>query len=202
MTDSPLSAASPAVPDTMEDVHTPTTTATSKSVNGKGKRASAAPLEASNGRAKRVRTSAGPIYKEEDVTEGEQGSTSTRNTPGKSRTPKGKGKSTTIIKAEIEEEEEKEEDSEIIDEKFPKKTTQKRTKKQTVEKTEETEDVGEDGSVKKRKVVHKRKTKEEKEAEAMPIAARTLGSKILIGAHVSSAGGTIQCMRTKYTIRY
>jgi hypothetical protein len=195
MTESPLSAASPAVSDTMEDVHTPAATVTSKSVNGKGKRASAAPLDVSNGRAKRVRTSAGPIYKEEDVTEGEQGSTSTRNTPRKGRTPKGKGKSTTIIKAEVEEELEKE-DSEIIDEKHPKKTTQKRTKKITVEKTEGSEDVGEDGSVKKRKVVHKRKTKEEKEAEAMPIAARTIGSKILIGAHVSSAGGTIQCMRT------
>jgi len=35
----------------------------------------------------------------------------------------------------------------------------------------------------------KRKTKEEKEAEAMPLAARTIGHKLLIGAHVSSAGG-------------
>ncbi|KAF2088572.1 DNA-lyase, partial [Saccharata proteae CBS 121410] len=35
----------------------------------------------------------------------------------------------------------------------------------------------------------KRKTKEEKDAEAMPLAARTLGSKLAIGAHVSSAGG-------------
>jgi AP endonuclease-1 len=35
----------------------------------------------------------------------------------------------------------------------------------------------------------KRKTKEEKEAEAMPLAARTIGHKLFIGAHVSSAGG-------------
>ncbi len=35
----------------------------------------------------------------------------------------------------------------------------------------------------------KRKTKEEKEAEAMPLAARTVGHKLFIGAHVSSAGG-------------
>lgn len=41
----------------------------------------------------------------------------------------------------------------------------------------------------------KRKTKEEKEAEAMPLAARTVGHKLFIGAHVSSAGG--QCHRVK-----
>ena len=35
----------------------------------------------------------------------------------------------------------------------------------------------------------KRKTKEEKATEAMPIAARTLGLKMYIGAHVSSAKG-------------
>lgn len=42
-----------------------------------------------------------------------------------------------------------------------------------------------------KKVKRKRKTKEEKEAEAMPLAARTAGHKLFIGAHVSSAGGTI-----------
>lgn len=41
----------------------------------------------------------------------------------------------------------------------------------------------------KAKVVRKRKTKEEKEAEAMPLAARTTGHKLFIGAHVSAAGG-------------
>jgi AP endonuclease-1 len=35
----------------------------------------------------------------------------------------------------------------------------------------------------------KRKTKEEKEAEAMPLLERTVGHKLFIGAHVSSAGG-------------
>lgn len=38
-------------------------------------------------------------------------------------------------------------------------------------------------------VKKKRKTKEEKEAEAMPLSARTVGHKLFIGAHVSSAGG-------------
>lgn len=40
-----------------------------------------------------------------------------------------------------------------------------------------------------KKPVRKRKTKEEKEAEAMPLAPRTLNHKMFIGAHVSSAGG-------------
>jgi len=35
----------------------------------------------------------------------------------------------------------------------------------------------------------RRKTKEEKEAKLMPIAARTLTSRLCIGAHVSAAGG-------------
>lgn len=39
------------------------------------------------------------------------------------------------------------------------------------------------------KVKKKRKTKEEKEAEAMPLAARTVAHKLFIGAHVSAAGG-------------
>nr|OQO30125.1 hypothetical protein B0A51_02865 [Rachicladosporium sp. CCFEE 5018] len=46
----------------------------------------------------------------------------------------------------------------------------------------------EDGEAKP-KVVRKRKTKEEKEAEAMPLAARTIGHRLFIGAHISSAGG-------------
>lgn len=40
-----------------------------------------------------------------------------------------------------------------------------------------------------KKVQRKRKTKEEKEAEAMPLAARTVGHKLFIGAHVSASGG-------------
>lgn len=50
------------------------------------------------------------------------------------------------------------------------------------------EDSDEDGEEKK-KVSRKRKTKEEREAEEMPLAARTIGHKLFIGAHVSSAGG-------------
>lgn len=59
-----------------------------------------------------------------------------------------------------------------------------------VKKEEAVRDEPEDGTTQK-KVKRKRKTKEEKEAEAMPLAARTVGHKLFIGAHVSSAGGTI-----------
>lgn len=40
-----------------------------------------------------------------------------------------------------------------------------------------------------KKVKRRRKTKEEKEAEAMPLAARTVGIQMFIGAHVSAAKG-------------
>lgn len=39
------------------------------------------------------------------------------------------------------------------------------------------------------KTSKKRKTKEEKEAEAMPLRARTQGLRMLVGAHVSAAKG-------------
>jgi AP endonuclease-1 len=44
-------------------------------------------------------------------------------------------------------------------------------------------------TVEKTTVKRKRKTADEKEAETMALAARTVGSKILVGAHVSAAGG-------------
>ncbi|KAL8829831.1 MAG: hypothetical protein Q9191_001783 [Dirinaria sp. TL-2023a] len=40
-----------------------------------------------------------------------------------------------------------------------------------------------------KKPIRKRKTKEEKEAEAMPLAARTVGLNMFVGAHVSCAKG-------------
>ncbi len=60
-------------------------------------------------------------------------------------------------------------------------------------KTEEQE--GENGTAAK-KVKRKRKTKEEKEAEAMPLSSRTIGSKLFVGAHVSGAGGELSAVRT------
>ncbi|MBE7180518.1 MAG: deoxyribonuclease IV, partial [Terriglobus roseus] len=58
------------------------------------------------------------------------------------------------------------------------------TKDEAAQKGSQTSDKT-DGTKAKRK----RKTQEEKDAEMVPLAARTLGSKLFIGAHVSSAGG-------------
>ena len=60
-------------------------------------------------------------------------------------------------------------------------------KKKAVKVEEETDVEGDDKAVKKPK--QKRKTKEEKKAEMVPLAARTAGHKLYIGAHVSAAGG-------------
>ena len=53
------------------------------------------------------------------------------------------------------------------------------------------------GEVVQKKTKQKRKTKEEKAAERMPLAPRTFGHKLFIGAHVSASGGqyprTLSC---------
>lgn len=54
----------------------------------------------------------------------------------------------------------------------------------TVEAEVEAENV-----IQKKPVKKRRKTKEEKEAEAMPLAARTQGLRMFVGAHVSAAKG-------------
>lgn len=52
------------------------------------------------------------------------------------------------------------------------------------------EEIQEDGAgSSSKKPTRKRKTKEEKDSEAMPLAARSTGLRILIGAHVSVAKG-------------
>ena len=67
----------------------------------------------------------------------------------------------------------------------PKKA--KRSKKSGGPASQQEEDKGTEDSPKK--ATRHRKTKEEKEAEAMPLAARTNGLKMFIGAHVSCAKG-------------
>ena len=82
---------------------------------------------------------------------------------------------------------EPEEEAASSSEEAPRPTPKKRQPKAKVvkkEEAEEAEELAEEKPVKK-----KRKTKEEKEAEAMPLSARTIGHKLFIGAHVSSAGG-------------
>lgn len=66
--------------------------------------------------------------------------------------------------------------------------TPKKGRKRTKAKVE-VEEEKEGGEETPKKVRRKRKTKEEKEAEAMPLAARTAGLKMYVGAHVSSAKG-------------
>jgi AP endonuclease-1 len=72
-----------------------------------------------------------------------------------------------------------------------KKVKKHRKRKTKEQKATEAIKLGSDGEVVEKKVKkkRKRKTKEEKAAEAMPIATRTTGHKLLIGAHVSAAGG-------------
>ena len=65
-------------------------------------------------------------------------------------------------------------------------TPRKAQPKQKVKQEEEEEEEEEEGQ---KKVKRKRKTKEEKEAEAMPLASRTNGLQMFIGAHVSCAKG-------------
>ena len=92
------------------------------------------------------------------------------------------------VKVETEQVEEVEDHIAEGPETAPKK---RRTRKKEVK--EEEQDFDEDGNVIRKKVKGKRKTKAEKEAELveMPLAARTTGHKLFIGAHVSAAGG--QC---------
>ena len=65
----------------------------------------------------------------------------------------------------------------------PSKKAKRKTK--VKEEDEEVQD-GEEGQ---KKIKRKRKTKEEKELEAMPLAVRTDGLRMFIGAHVSGAKG-------------
>ena len=58
---------------------------------------------------------------------------------------------------------------------------------------EEDEEVQE-AEVGQKKIKHKRRTKEEKELEAMPLAVRTDGLRMFIGAHVSGAKGWLFSM--------
>jgi AP endonuclease 1 len=122
-------------------------------------------------RSKRASTTAAqPIYKEEsDVDEQDVKVTSKK----------------TLIKHRISLKAEEDEDTVLSVKQVTKvgrkvKVEQRGT---TIETSQETN--GTDIKVKR----NPRKTKEEKAAEAMPLAARTIGSKILVGAHISAAGG-------------
>lgn len=108
-----------------------------------------------------------------EVKEEESGS------PANETTPKRRQRRATEVKQAI-----KEEDSEA-DEEIAKPAPKGRKAKVSAAKQES----GDQEKATEKPATKKRKTKEEKEAEAMPLAARTVGHKLFIGAHVSSAGG-------------
>ena len=90
-------------------------------------------------------------------------------------------------KAAVKEEEEEEVGAEEAEDLKP--APKKQPRKKVAVKEETTEADGDEPAAVAKPAAKKRKTKEEKEAEAMPLAARTIGHKLFIGAHVSSAGG-------------
>ncbi|KAL9125219.1 MAG: hypothetical protein Q9217_005537 [Psora testacea] len=73
-----------------------------------------------------------------------------------------------------------------VKEEFDEQTVTSARKTQTKSKVIGEAEVDEGGE---KKVKRRRKTKEEKEAETMPLAARTNGLRMFIGAHVSGAKG-------------
>ncbi|KAJ9664806.1 DNA-(apurinic or apyrimidinic site) lyase [Coniosporium apollinis] len=139
--------------------------------------------------AKRARRAKGPQPKYAEETEGEDGSEAVVTTL-KKRGQAKKASATVTVAEEVDIEIEVEAGVEATANGTPAKPKKraKKTKSTIKEEVKIEEQDGEDGTVIK-KVKRKRKTKEEKEAEAMPLAARTVGTKLLVGAHVSSAGG-------------
>lgn len=105
---------------------------------------------------------------------------------GRSSKIKGKRKKKVHVKEESVEIERSEEEAEAS-----KKAKQKRKRKVAVEQEVAEGDEGEEVGESPKKTKRRRKTKEEKEAEAMPIAARTPGLTMFIGAHVSCAKGPL-----------
>ena len=74
-----------------------------------------------------------------------------------------------------------------VDETVKEEASPKKAKRKTKVKEEDEEiQEGEGGQ---KKITRRRKTKEEKELEAMPLAVRTGGLRMFIGAHVSGAKG-------------
>ena len=116
------------------------------------------------------------------------------------RTPR-KAKTEAISKQKVEIESEDSTSENQADSVTTPKSRRKKAKAR-VQKVED-EEVAEDGeSATVKKVKKKRKTKEEKEAESMPLAPRTPGHKMFVGAHVSGAGGMFNlCVVNFYSDR-
>ncbi|KAK5016931.1 DNA-(apurinic or apyrimidinic site) lyase [Cryomyces antarcticus] len=142
-------------------------------------------------RAKRVTKA--QVKCQEEATE-EAAEEITQTIPRKRRkNQEGQDSSTTHAKAKVRSEKEETEDVKLTTNGTSKETKRQKTKVETKVNIEEQEEHGNDTTGEK-KFKRKRKTKGEKEAEAMPLAARTLGHKMFIGAHVSSAGVAIELL--------
>ena len=100
-------------------------------------------------------------------------------------------KKSTKVKKTSDPEEEVAVVEEITKAKSPKKSPKKKATKKSVPKEESEDSEGANNIAidQKKPAKQKRKTKEEKEAEMAPLAPRTQGLKMFVGAHVSAAGG-------------
>lgn len=156
-----------------------------------------------------VHTENQPAKKRKTASNSAQQATDARSGERETFTTPRRGTRTRNVKVEVKEEESPDEEQQNA---TPRKRQRKTTKveeeeeaevdgntskpalkgraKKSTEVKKEAEDA--DGKAAEQPTKKKRKTKEEKEAEAMPLAARTVGHKLFIGAHVSSAGG--QCL--------
>ena len=107
--------------------------------------------------------------------------------PGVSQKPKSGRRKTKVVtvKSELVEE--------VVD--APDATPKKRRSRKQEVKVDEAQ-LHADVTEIKQQVKSKRKSKAQKERELvdMPLAARTVGSKLLIGAHVSAAGGSLDAL--------
>ncbi|KAK5734654.1 DNA-(apurinic or apyrimidinic site) lyase [Elasticomyces elasticus] len=83
---------------------------------------------------------------------------------------------------------------EVVEEAQGEQTKEATPKKSRARKVKDEDEVDENGEPIEKKPKAKRKSKADKERELveMPLAARTIGHKLLIGAHVSAAGGVQQ----------
>ena len=84
---------------------------------------------------------------------------------------------------------EAEADEKIVESEISPRKVKRKTKVKEEEEEGEADEEVQKGDSGQKKIQRKRKTKEEKELEAMPLAARTDGLRMLIGAHVSGAKG-------------
>ncbi|KAL8757742.1 MAG: hypothetical protein Q9199_001995 [Rusavskia elegans] len=142
----------------------------------KTKRAKAAPLPSGTDEP------GGKISATQEVKQDEES-----NDIATTKTPKKGGSRVKTKKISVKEElEEEEADVEAVQD-TPKKARKRKVANQEEEEEEKAEQAHDELTPKKAK--GKRKTKEEKEVEAMPLAARSIGLRMFIGAHVSGAKG-------------